>query len=76
MHGSVILEAPPYRACDRAHGGYLCFHFGEGGEDHVKTAYEMLKDEAIACSPLDKCDYSSLEFVCTDKFGVTWCIFV
>ena len=54
----------------------FCLHFGEGGEDHVKTAYKVLKEEAIACSPLDKCDYSPLQFVCTDKFGVTWCIFV
>ncbi len=54
----------------------FCFHFGEGGEENVKTAYEVLKEEAITCSPLDKCDYSSLQFVCIDKFGVTWCVFV
>lgn len=54
----------------------FCLHFGEGGEDCVKTAYEALKKEAITHSPLDKCDYSSMQFVCTDKFGVTWCIFV
>ncbi len=22
----------------------FCFHFGDGGEDHVKKAYEVLKD--------------------------------
>jgi len=54
----------------------FCFHFGEGGEENVKTAYEVLKEDAITCSPLDKCDYSSLQFVCIDKFGVTWCVFV
>lgn len=54
----------------------FCLHFGEGGEENVRTAYEVLKDEAITCSPLDKCDYSPLQFVCKDKFGVTWCIFV
>lgn len=54
----------------------FCFEFGEGGEDKVRTAYEMLKKNAIACSPLDKCDYSTLQFVCTDKYGVTWCLFV
>lgn len=54
----------------------FCLHFGEGGEENVKAAYAELKEEAITCSPLDKCDYSLLQFVCTDKFGVTWCIFV
>jgi len=39
-------------------------------------AYETLKESALTCSPLDKCDYSPLQFVCTDKFGVTWCLFV
>ncbi|NLN54956.1 MAG: VOC family protein [Clostridiales bacterium] len=54
----------------------FCFEFGEGGEDKIRTAYKVLKEDALACSPLDSCDYSKLQFVCTDKFGVTWCLFV
>lgn len=54
----------------------FCLHFGEGGEENVKTAYAELKEEAITCSPPDVCEYSPLQFVCTDKFGVTWCVFI
>jgi PhnB protein len=55
----------------------FCLHFGDGGEEHVKTAYDVLKEGAITCSPLtDSCGYSPLQFVCTDKYGVTWCIFI
>lgn len=54
----------------------FCFHFGEGGEEKVKTAYEVLKQDAISCSPIGACDYSPCQFVLTDKFGVYWCIFV
>ena len=59
----------------------FCFEMGDGNgngnEEQVKSAYEVLKEGAIECSPLtDSCGYSSLQFVCTDRFGVTWCIFV
>ena len=59
----------------------FCFEMGDGNgksnEEQVRHAYEVLKEGAIACSPLtDSCGYSPLQFVCTDKFGVTWCIFV
>ena len=54
----------------------FCFHFGEGGEEKVRTAYEVLKQDAISCTPIGKCDYSPCQFVLTDKFGVYWCVFV
>ncbi len=55
----------------------FCFHMGDGSEEYIKSTYEVLKEEAKSCSPLtDICGYSPLQFVCTDKFGVTWCIFV
>lgn len=54
----------------------FCFHLGKGGEDAVKKAYEVLKEEAIRCSPIGPCDYSPYQFVLTDKFGVCWCVFV
>lgn len=50
------------------------FDFGIGHEQDIKKAYEVLKEEAITCSPLDRCEYSPLQFVCTDKYGITWCL--
>ena len=54
----------------------FCFHFGKGGEENVKTAYEVLKQEAISCTPIGECDYSPCHFALTDRFGVNWCAFV
>lgn len=53
----------------------FCFHFGEGGSDKVKKAYEVLCDNAIVAEPPQKCDYSPCQCVLTDKFGITWCLF-
>lgn len=54
----------------------FCFHFGPGGEEKVRQAYEVLKEGASNCSPLGSCDYSPLQFTLVDKFGVNWCVFV
>lgn len=54
----------------------FCFHFGEGGEKKIQTAYHVLKEDAINCTPIAPCDYSPCQFVVTDKFGVCWCLFV
>ena len=54
----------------------FCFHFGSGGEEKVKQAYEALKEGASNCSPLGPCDYSPLQFTLVDKFGGNWCVFV
>ena len=75
-YGQVIAVSEIAEAIAPGNTMMFCLHFGEGGEENVKTAYEVLKVDAITCSPLDKCDYSPLQFVCTDRFGVTWCIFV
>lgn len=53
----------------------FCFEFGEGGENLVKKAYEVLKNGAKVENPPQKCDYSPCQCVLTDKFGVTWCLF-
>lgn len=53
----------------------FCLHFGEGGEPFVRKAYEVLKRDAISCTPIGDCGYSRCQFVVTDKFGVCWCIF-
>lgn len=54
----------------------FCFHFGDGGEEKIRTAYEVLKKDAIQCTPVGPCDYSPCQFVLLDKFGVNWCLFV
>ena len=54
----------------------FCFHFGEDGEQHVRQAYDMLKEGAIIKNPIGPCDYSLCMFSLIDKFGVYWCIFI
>ena len=54
----------------------FCFHFEPGDEDKIRIAYEVLKEDAIHCTPLGPCDYSSCQFMLLDKFGVNWCLFV
>lgn len=54
----------------------FCFHLGDGGEIHVKHAYDVLTDGATICTPMGSCDYSPCMFSLIDKFGVYWCLFV
>lgn len=54
----------------------FCFHFGAGGEKHVRQAYDILKEGAIIKNSIGPCGYSSCMFSLIDKFGVYWCIFV
>jgi len=54
----------------------FCFHFGEGNENKVTKAYEVLKDGATIDMPLGECDWSPCIFSLVDKFGVYWCLFV
>ena len=54
----------------------FCLEFGEGKEAVVRKIYEVLKDGAVNASPPNPCEYSSLQFVAVDKFGVWWCIYV
>ncbi len=54
----------------------FCFQLGDGGEAHVKKAYEVLKDGAVVHIPIGPCDYSPCMFSLVDKFGVSWCLFV
>lgn len=54
----------------------FCFHYGEGNEDMVKHAYEILKKGSEILFPLGPCDFSPLFTDFIDKFGVRWCLFV
>ena len=74
-YGQVIAISEIEEEVNPRNTMMFCFDFGEGGEDKVRRAYEVLKENAIACSPIGKCDYSPCQFVLTDKFGVVWCIF-
>lgn len=53
----------------------FCFHLGNGCEEKVKKAYEVLKEDAKSYTPIGPCDYSPCQFTLIDKFGVYWCIF-
>lgn len=54
----------------------FCLQYGEGNEDKVKKAYDVLKDGANILFPLGPCDYSALMTDLIDKYGIRWCIFV
>lgn len=54
----------------------FCFHYGEGNEDMVRQAYEILKEGSEILFPLGSCDFSSLYADFIDKFGIRWCLFV
>lgn len=63
---------------DRITGNTMqfCFHYGEGNEDSVIHAYELLKEGAEILLPLGPNDFSPLCTDFIDKFGVRWCLFV
>ena len=54
----------------------FCFHLGEGHENQIQKAYEVLKEGASNVTPVGPCDYSPCQFELIDKFGVVWCLFV
>ncbi len=46
----------------------FCFHLGEGHENQIQKAYEVLKEDASNDTPVDPCDYSPCQFKLIDKF--------
>jgi PhnB protein len=54
----------------------FCLHYGEGNEDIVRKAYEILKADAKILMPLSPCEYSPLMTDLIDKYGIRWCLFV
>ena len=55
----------------------FCLEMGEGKEDIVRKAYDVLKADAIRDEGLvTDCGYSPLQFALVDKYGVCWCVFV
>lgn len=74
-YGQVIAITEASGAVKPGNTMMFCLHFGEGGGDKVRTAYEVLKEDAFITAPIGECDYSPCQFVLTDKFGVCWCVF-
>ncbi|WP_312428146.1 VOC family protein [Lacrimispora sp.] len=54
----------------------FCLHYGEGHEDKVRKAYEILKTDAKILMPLAPCEFSPLMTDFIDKYGIRWCLFV
>jgi len=54
----------------------FCLHFGNGKEELVHKAYDVLKDNAKIIYPLSACTYSTLMVDLIDKYGIRWCLFV
>lgn len=54
----------------------FCMQYGEGNEDLLEKAYEVLKTDAIILMPLAPCEYSPLMADFIDKYGIRWCLFV
>ena len=54
----------------------FCLHYGEGGEEKLRRAYDVLKEGADIIVPLAPCDYSLLMTDLIDRYGVRWCLFI
>lgn len=54
----------------------FCFHYGPGHEETIKTAYEVLKEGADIHHELGETFYSPLMMSLTDRYGVSWCLFI
>lgn len=77
--GHTLAVAEAFDGVDKRITGntmQFCFHYGEGNEDSVKQAYELLKEGGEILFPLGPCEFSSLMTDLVDKFGVRWCLFV
>lgn len=76
VDGQVIAVAEGN--ADRIAGNTMqfCLHYGEGEEEKVKKAYEVLKNGAEILFPLGPCVFSPYMADFIDRFGVRWCLFV
>lgn len=79
IFGHTLAVAEAFDGMDKRITGntmQFCFHYGEGNEDMVKKAFEILKDGSEILFPLGPCDFSPLMTDFIDKFGVRWCLFI
>lgn len=54
----------------------FCLHYGQGQEEKVKIAYDVLKEGATIFFPLAPCEFSPLMADLIDRYGIRWCLFV
>ncbi len=76
VYGQILAVSELYEDLVIGNTMQFCFHFGEDGENHVRQAYDILKEGAIIKNSISSCDYSPCMFSLVDKYGVYWCIFV
>ena len=57
-------------------GNTMQLSFGDGNEEIISKAYEVLKDGAKIELPLGSCEWTPCIFSLIDKFGVNWLIYV
>jgi len=86
-HAEIDIYGQAFAICETDNDEVLtgttmqfCLHFGEGNEEAVRKAYEVLKEECLTLTaPITgpgECPWSPCLFGLIDKFGVNWCIFV
>jgi len=79
VHGHVIAVGEDFDgSSERITGSTMqfCLHFGDGEEDKVRKAYELLKEGGKINAPLGPCIFSHCMTDIVDRFGVRWCLFV
>lgn len=78
VYGQTLAISEARRDEERITGTTMqfCLHFGEGKEELVKKAYEVLEDSAKILYPLGSCSFSTLMVDLIDRYGVRWCLFV
>lgn len=78
VYGQILAISEALIDEDRISGTTMqfCLHFGEGKEELVQKAYNVLKENAKIIYPLSSCTYSILMVDLIDKYGVRWCLFV
>jgi PhnB protein len=64
------------QATDTGNVMQFCLHYGDGSEEKVRKAYEVLKTDAKILMPLAPCEFSTLMADLIDKYGIRWCLFV
>jgi len=78
VYGQILAVSEALKDEEKITGTTMqfCLHFGEGKEDLVLKAYNILKNGAKILYPLSTCDFSELMVDLIDIYGVRWCIFV
>ena len=74
--GNILAVSEASNTLITGNNMQFCFHYGEGNEDKVRHAYDLLKEGSNILFPLGPCDFSTLCADLIDKYGVRWCLFV